>query len=119
MECETEKTRKRDNTVYRKIPISPMLRKVMPYIDFERAASISHSSIEQQFKAILPEHKPHHLRYTFITRAKETGCNFELVMLWDGHKFDKDTVTTQVDRGYTDYSEDYYFSEIEKINYDL
>lgn len=35
-------------------------------------------------------------------------------MLWDGHKFDKDTVTTQVDRGYTDYSEDYYFSEIEK-----
>ena len=55
----------------------------------------------------------------FITRAKECGCNLELVMLWDGHKFDKEVVTTAVDHGYTSYSDGYYFKEIEKIDYEL
>ena len=40
-------------------------------------------------------------------------------MLWDGHKFDKEVVTSAVDRGYTTYSDGYYFKEIEKINYEL
>jgi len=43
----------------------------------------------------------------------------ELVMLWDGHKFDKDVKTSAVDRGYTTYSNDYYFKEIEKVDYEL
>lgn len=40
-------------------------------------------------------------------------------MLWDGHKFDKEVVTTAVDHGYTSYSDGYYFKEIEKIDYEL
>jgi len=53
------------------------------------------------------------------TRAKEAGCNFELVMLWDGHKFDEHVKSSAVDRGYTTYSDEYYFKEIEKIDYEF
>lgn len=57
--------------------------------------------------------------YTFITRCKECGVNHELVMLWDGHKDDKEVKTSKVDRGYTDYSEEYVLSEAEKVNYEF
>ena len=40
-------------------------------------------------------------------------------MLWDGHKFDEHVKSSAVDRGYTTYSDETYFGEIEKINYDL
>ena len=55
----------------------------------------------------------------YMQREKECGCNLELVMLWDGHKFDKVVVSTKVNRGYTKYSDDFYFKEIEKVIYDL
>ena len=38
-------------------------------------------------------------------------------MLWDGHTQDKDVRTSKVDRGYTDYSEEYLLAEAEKVNY--
>lgn len=119
IECETEKIRKGYAAVFRKIPISPMLRKVMPYIDFENAFSASRDWIKTFLKDILPNHHTHELRYTFITRAKEAGCNLELVMLWDGHKIDEHVKSSAVDRGYTTYSEEYYFKEIEKIDYEF
>lgn len=119
IECETEKIRKGYKSEYRKIPISPMLRKVMCYIDFNFTVSCNPDRIRTFFKKVLPAHRVHDLRYTFITRAKEYGCNLELVMLWDGHKFDKNVKSSAVDRGYTTYSDDYYFREIEKINYDF
>ena len=57
---------------------------------------------------------------TYMQRGKGCGCNLELVMLWDGQKFDKDVVSTKVDRrGYTKYSNSFYFKEIEKVIYDL
>ena len=40
-------------------------------------------------------------------------------MLWAGHEFDKDVVTSRVDRGYTTYSKEYFLEEIKKIDYDL
>lgn len=40
-------------------------------------------------------------------------------MLWDGHKEDKEVKTSKVDRGYTDYSEEYILSETEKVNYEF
>lgn len=119
IDCETEKIRKGKAQEIRKIPISPMLKKVMPYIDFEAAKTVKRDYINRRFQKIIQGRHTHELRYTFITRAKECGCNLELVMLWDGHKFDKEVVTTAVDRGYTTYSDDYYFREIEKINYEL
>ncbi|MCM1297772.1 MAG: hypothetical protein NC311_19720 [Muribaculaceae bacterium] len=119
IECETEKTRKGFKAEFRKIPISPMLRKVMKYIDFEAVKTYKRDIIYRGFQKILARRHTHELRYTFITRAKECGCNLELVMLWDGHKFDKDVKSSAVDRGYTTYSNEYYFGEIEKINYEL
>ena len=106
IECETEKIRKGYNREYRKIPISPMLRKVMCCINFNSAVSCKPDRIRTFFKKVLPTHRVHDLRYTFITRAKECGCNLELVMLWDGHKFDKNVKSSAVDRGYTTYSDD-------------
>ncbi len=61
----------------------------------------------------------HELRYSFITRAKECGCNPELVMKWVGHEFDSDVKTSRVDRGYTTYSQEYILQEINKIDYEL
>ena len=40
-------------------------------------------------------------------------------MIWVGHEFDKDVVTSRVDRGYTTYSKEYFKSEINKIDYEL
>ncbi len=119
IECETEKIRKGYSIERRKIPLSPMYRKVMRYIDFERAKMVKGDYINRSFQKIMPKRHTHELRYTFITRAKECGCNLELVMLWDGHKFDEHVKSSAVDRGYTTYSDETYFGEIEKINYDL
>ena len=96
-----------------------MLRKVMHYIDFEAAKTVKRDYVNRSFQKILNGRHTHELRYTFITRAKECDCNLELVMLWDGHKFDKEVKSSAVDRGYTTYSNDYYFKEIEKIDYEL
>lgn len=46
-------------------------------------------------------------------------CNPEIVMKWVGHEYDQDVKTSRVDRGYTDYSEEYTLQEINKIDYKL
>ena len=117
--CTTSKQRQGRVEVERKIPFSPMFQKVLPYVDFEKAKSVNLSTIQTTFKRLFPEHHPHELRYTFITRAKEAGCNLEVVMLWAGHSFDKDVKTSAVDRGYTDYSDEYLYNEAQKIHYEL
>lgn len=119
MECDTSKEKMGQNIVARKIPITPMMRKVLPYIDFEKAKTTNVNTINTMIKRMFPHHHTHKLRYTFITRCKECGINPELVMLWDGHSFDKDVKTSVIDRGYTDYSEKYALSEAEKFNYEL
>ena len=40
-------------------------------------------------------------------------------MKWVGHEYDQDVKTSRVDRGYTDYSEEYAMQEINKIDYEL
>ena len=40
-------------------------------------------------------------------------------MKWVGHEYDQDVKTSRVDRGYTDYSEEYALQEINKIDYEL
>lgn len=119
MECDTSKEKMGQDVVARKIPITPMMRKVMPYIDFEKAKATNVNTINTMIKRLFPHHHTHELRYTFITRCKECGINHELVMLWDGHSFDKDVKTSVIDRGYTDYSEKYALSEAQKFNYEL
>ena len=43
----------------------------------------------------------------------------EVSMIWAGHEQDADVKTSKVDRGYTDYSEEYPLSEAEKVKYNL
>ena len=117
--CVSEKTRKGRKDVIRKIPLSPMLKRVMPLIDLEQAKAVSRYTIRDALKRIFPDRHIHELRYTFITRAKECGCNPEIVMKWVGHEYDQDVKTSRVDRGYTDYSEEYALQEINKIDYEL
>ena len=69
--CVSEKTRKGRKDVIRKIPLSPMLKRVMPLIDLEQAKAVSRYTIRDALKRIYPDRHIHELRYTFITRAKE------------------------------------------------
>ena len=94
-----------------------MFRRVEKYVDFAKAKATNPRTIATTLKRLFPEHHPHELRYTYITRVKEAGVNQELVMLWDGHSFDKDVKTSAVDRGYTTYSEEYILSEANKVDY--
>ena len=119
LECITAKTRKGRNIVTRKIPFSPMFKKVKEYVDFENVRNTNIAAIKSTIRRLFPNHHTHELRYTFITRAKESGVNQELVMLWDGHEFDKDVKTSKVDRGYTNYSLEYQLREVEKITYKI
>ena len=96
-----------------------MSKGYLPYIDFEKAKNTNPDSIRTLFTRLFPNQHPHELRYTFITRCKECGVNHELVMLWDGHKDDKEVKTSKVDRGYTDYSKEYILSEAKKVNYEF
>ena len=53
---------------------------------------------------------------TIATTLKRLSPH-EVIMLWDGHSFDKDVKTSAVDRGYTTYSEEYILAEAEKVDY--
>ena len=119
LDCITGKERLGREESHRQIPITPVARRVLQHIDFEKAKNTKRDSIRTLFTRLFPNHHPHELRYTFITRCKECGVNHELVMLWDGHKDDKEVRTSNVDRGYTDYSEEYILSEAEKVNYEF
>ena len=117
--CTTSKTKMGRSEIKRSIPFTPVFKRVLPYVDFEKAKHTNVNTIYTTFKRLLPNHHTHELRYNFITRAKEAGCNLEAVMLWAGHSFDKDVKSSAVDRGYTDYSQEYLVQEAQKINYIL
>ena len=68
--CESEKTRKGYSKVIRQIPISPMLKRVLPLIDLEQAKATCRYTIRDVLKKIFPNRHIHELRYSFITRAK-------------------------------------------------
>ena len=40
-------------------------------------------------------------------------------MKWVGHEYDSDVKTSRVDRGYTDYSQEFMLKEISKFDYKL
>jgi len=117
--CISEKTRKGYAEVVREIPFSPMLKRVLHLIDFEKAKSVSNDVARDALKRVFPKRHVHEFRYTFITRAKECGINPEVVMLWTGHESDRDVKTSRVDRGYTTYSQEYVYKEMEKYDYEL
>ena len=117
LECDTSKERMGKNVVKRKIPFTPMMKRVIPYIDFEKAKNVNLSSLHTTVKRVFPQRHLHELRYTFITRCKECGVHGEVVMLWDGHEEDKTVHSSRIDRGYTDFSDQFMLREAEKVDY--
>ena len=116
-ECDTSKERMGKNVVKRKIPFTPMMKRVLPYIDFEKAKNVNLSSLHTTVKRVFPQRHLHELRYTFITRCKECGVHGEVVMLWDGHEEDKTVHSSRIDRGYTDFSDKFMLREADKVDY--
>ena len=117
LECDTSKERMGKNVVKRKIPFTPMMKRVLPYIDFGKAKNVNLSSLHTTMKRVFPQRHLHELRYTFITRCKECGVHGEVVMLWDGHEEDKTVHSSRIDRGYTDFSDKFMLREAEKVDY--
>ena len=113
LECETSKERMGRNVVKRKVPFTPMMKRVLPYIDFEKAKRANLNTLQTTMKRIFPEHHSHELRHTFISRCKESGVPGELASIWAGHSL-TGTITTTV---YTHYSEDFQLKEAEKVDY--
>ena len=113
LECETSKERMGRNIVKRKIQITPMMKQVLPYIDFEKAKRVNLSTLQTTMKRLFPNHHSHELRHTFISRSKESGVLSEVVSIWAGHSL-SGTITTTV---YTHYSEEFQLHEAEKVNY--
>lgn len=117
--CISEKTRKGYADVTRKIPVSPMLRRVIDLINFDKVKTTKRDTIRDALKRIFPTRHVHEFRYTFISRAKECGILGEVVMLWAGHESDSDVKTSKVDRGYTTFSEQFLLNEMSKYEYEL
>lgn len=113
LQCETSKERLGQNVVLRKIPFTPMVKKVLPYIDFEKAKNTNLNTISTRMKRLLPNHHPHELRHTFISRCKEAGVASEVVSIWAGHSL-SGTITSTV---YTHYSDEFQLKEAEKVVY--
>ena len=111
LQCETSKERLGQNVVLRKIPFTTMARKMLPYIDFEKAKHTNLNTISTRMKRLLPNHHPHELRHTFISRCKEAGVASEVVSIWAGHSL-SGTITSTV---YTHYSEEFQLKEAEKV----
>ena len=119
LEIQTSKERLGQDVVKRYAPFTPMVRKNLPYIDFEKARTTKQRTIASTIKRLFPHHHPHELRYTYITRCKECGVHSEIVMMWDGHSEDRDVLASRVDRGYTDFSREHQLKEAEKVDYKL
>lgn len=113
LQCETSKERLGQDVVLRKNPFTSQVKKMLPYIDFERAKNTNLNTISTRMKRLLPNHHPHELRHTFISRCKECGVQSEVVSIWAGHSL-SGTITSTV---YTHYSEEFQLKEAEKVVY--
>ena len=113
LQCETSKERLGQNVVLRKIPFTPQVKKALPYIDFEKAKNTNLNTISTRMKRLLPNHHPHELRHTFISRCKEAGVASEVVSIWAGHSL-SGTITSTV---YTHYSDEFQLKEADKVIY--
>ena len=115
LEIETSKERLGQDVVLRRAPFTPMARKVLPLIDFEKARTTNTRTIASTIKRVLPDHHVHELRHTYVSRCKECGVAGEVVSIWVGHSL-TGTITSTV---YTHYSEEFQLREAEKVNYAL
>ena len=113
LQCETSKERLGQNVVLRKIPFTPMAKKICSKIDFEKAKNVNLNSLHTAMKRLFANHHSHELRHTFISRCKECGVASEVVSIWAGHSL-SGTITSTV---YTHYSDEFQLKEAENVIY--
>lgn len=113
----TAKQRKGKSEKIRRIPISPMLKSILPLIDVEKVVKVTPGVLTKRFKMLFPNHHLHDLRHTFITRCQECGIQREIVSLWAGHAADS-SITSTVYTHLEQY-EDNQLTEIQKFSYIL
>lgn len=99
----------------RLIPITPMLARYLPELNFGELRALRPDALTQALKRLMPAHHLHELRHTFITRAQECGVPREVVSVWAGHAADE-TQTTKV---YTKFSREFMLKEGAKVIYNL
>ena len=75
LEIETSKERLGQDVVLRRAPFTPMARKVLPLIDFEKARTTNTRTIASTIKRVLPARHVHELRHTYVSRCKECGVS--------------------------------------------
>ena len=99
----------------RSLPISPMLRPLLPLIDVDAIKKVSPHLLTKHLPFICKGHHCHELRHTFVTRARECRIEREYVSLWVGHKADN-SLTTNV---YTKLQQNTQLQvdEMEKFSY--
>lgn len=105
------KKRKGQKQLYRKIPISPEIRDLVPLSREELA--VQNDVLTKNFKKLCPSHHLHDLRHTFTTRCQECGISKILVDQWTGHRDNRD-MTSSV---YTHFSDEFQLEEIKRLFY--
>lgn len=95
--------------VYKRIPISPMLR---PFLNGVEALELPEAyMLEDRFKKVLPTHKLYDMRTTFQTRCTECGVNETVIGICMGNSIGK------LKEAYTDLSDEFIIKELQKLNY--
>ena len=100
---------KRDGEiVYKKIPITPMLR---PYIENSSSDIKMYSAkyLRKYFSQYIKNHIPYDLRTTFYSRCKECHVEEYALKAFMGHSL------KSVDKAYTDLSDEYLLKEGQKV----
>ena len=100
--------------VYKKIPITPMLKPHLPMIracmenDWKNYVIDAHKTL----KRILPNHRLYDLRTTFATRCQQCDVPETVVQVWMGH-----SPSTLLGKVYTKFDDDYLLKEGKKVKY--
>ena len=104
-----QKKKRNDETVYKKIPITPMLR---PYVEANPKPYIyTPKHLRKILHSVLPNHILYDLRTTFYSRCKECGVEEPAYKSFMGHSL------KAVDKAYTDLSDEYLISQGNKLVY--
>ncbi len=117
--AQNRKQKNQKRIVFKKIPITPMLRPYLPKLrvalqNWEELLSRSETFYRNEFRRRCPdaEHTPYDLRTTFATRCQECGASVQAVQAWMGHA--PNSILAKV---YTKLSDEYLLSEGSKVKY--